>query len=158
MPGPQGYGPGGKWIHDRAHRIMDDGKTPKSIAYAVATQQAHATGKSPKDFKTSKGVHEAKQKYDAPKSEYQKTAGDVQLAAFFDELERIEKEAGWVKNKLVLPLALAGSLGGGAKVVQHMGTSAALKAPTAITMKAPTVAKGLGGLTQTARDVREFMP
>jgi len=80
MPGD--YGPGGKWIHDRAHRIMEEGKTQeqygdkrgKSIAYALATQQAHKTGKSPKDFRTAKGVRVAKRKYDAPKGEYQKTA------------------------------------------------------------------------------------
>jgi len=35
-------------------------------------------------------VHEAKMKYDEPKSEYQKTA---MWAGFFDELEGIEKEA-----------------------------------------------------------------
>lgn len=70
------YGPGGKWIHDRAHGILKDNpETPKAVAYAVATQQAHKVGKSPKDFRTPEGVHEAKMKYDAPKSEYQKTAG-----------------------------------------------------------------------------------
>jgi hypothetical protein len=69
------YGPGGKWIHDRAHGILEDNpETPKAIAYAVATQQAHKVSKSPKDFRTPEGVHEAKMKYDEPKSEYQKTA------------------------------------------------------------------------------------
>ena len=84
MPGPEGYGPGGKWIHDRAHRIMKDGDTPKDTAYALATQQAHKVGKSPKDFRTSEGVHEAKEKYDEPKAEYQKTA-------MLDELSKIAK-------------------------------------------------------------------
>lgn len=82
MPGPEGYGEGGKWVHDRAHRIMEKGDVQekygpekgKQVAYAIATQQAHAVGKSPKDFRTPQGVHEAKQKYDEPKSEYQKTA------------------------------------------------------------------------------------
>lgn len=78
MPGD--YGPAGKWIHDRAHGIMEDGDTPKHVAYAIATQQAHKVGKSPKDFRTPHGVHEAKQKYDEPKSEYQKTAGGGELA------------------------------------------------------------------------------
>jgi len=91
MPGQGSYGPAGKWVHDRAHGIMEDGKTPKDVAYAVATQQAHKVGKSPKDFRTPSGVHEAKMKYDSPKSEYQKTA---MLTAFFDELEKISQNPG----------------------------------------------------------------
>lgn len=94
MPGD--YGPGGKWIHDRAHRIMREGDTKdeygskkgKSIAYAIATQQAHSLGKSPKDFRTPSGVHEAKMKYDEPKKEYQKTA---MLTGFFDEIDKIAR-------------------------------------------------------------------
>jgi len=85
MPG--NFGPGGKWIHDRAHRIMSESPdTKKETAYAVATQQAHKVGKSPKGFKTSAGVQEAKQKYGLPKKEYQKTA---MLAGFFDELSKL---------------------------------------------------------------------
>ena len=68
MPGRGSYGPGGKWIHNRAHRIMADGETPKGTAYAVATQQAHATGKSPKAFKTPGGVVTARKKYDDPRA------------------------------------------------------------------------------------------
>jgi hypothetical protein len=85
MPGRKSYGPGGKWIHDRAHGLMDErkkgslterygDKKGKSIAYAIATQQAHKVGKSPKGFRTTEGVREAKQKFDKPKKEYQKTA------------------------------------------------------------------------------------
>lgn len=76
MPGRGSYGPAGKWIHDRAHRIMEESPgTPKSMAYAVATQQGHKVGKSPKGFRTSQGVREAKSKFRLPKKEYQKTAG-----------------------------------------------------------------------------------
>ena len=32
MPGPGSYGPGGKWVHDRAKRIMADGDVPKHLA------------------------------------------------------------------------------------------------------------------------------
>ncbi|MCA8939757.1 MAG: hypothetical protein KDB07_08120 [Planctomycetes bacterium] len=81
MPGRGSYGQGGKWIHDRAHHILDKnedlqskGQEGKSIAYALATQQAHRVGKSPKGFRTSEGVQEAHQKYPKPKSEYKKTA------------------------------------------------------------------------------------
>lgn len=87
MPGRGSYGPAGKWIHDRAHRIMESSPdTPKSVAYATATQQAHKVGKSPKGFRTKEGVREAKQKFSLPKKEYQKTAGRLVLAA----------EVGWV--------------------------------------------------------------
>jgi mannose-6-phosphate isomerase-like protein (cupin superfamily) len=75
MPGRGSYGPGGKWIHDRAHRIME--KNPdadKGMAYAIATQQGHKVGKSPKGFRTKEGVREAKHKFSGPKKEYQKTA------------------------------------------------------------------------------------
>lgn len=87
MPGRGSYGPGGKWIHDRAHRIMEESPgTPKSVAYATATQQGHKVGKSPKGFRTPEGVAMAKAKFDRPKKEYQKTA---MLAGFFDELAKI---------------------------------------------------------------------
>ena len=75
------YGPGGRWIHDRAHRIMEEGDTPKNVAYAIATQQAHSVGKSPKRFRTSGGVARARAKYDQPKM-YRKTAA---VKSFMDE-------------------------------------------------------------------------
>jgi len=85
MPGRGSYGPGGKWIHDRAHHILGknpdmsgDSQKDKSIAYALATQQAHRVGKSPKGFRTSAGVREAKSKYDEPKSSYTQTANPKQ--------------------------------------------------------------------------------
>jgi len=88
MPGRGSYGPAGKWIHDRAHRIMEDSpETPKNVAYAIATQQGHKVGKSPKGFRTAEGVREAKKKYELPKKEYQKTAA-VRLNALFDEIEK----------------------------------------------------------------------
>ena len=91
MPGRGSYGPGGKWIHDRAHHIMS--KNPsmeKGIAYAVATQQAHKVGKSPKNFRTAGGVLEAKIKHPFPKKYYKKTASaNVALR----RLRRLAKEA-----------------------------------------------------------------
>jgi hypothetical protein len=59
----------------------------KQVAFALATQQAHRLGKSPKKFKsketgkmetfgTPQGRREAKMKYDLPKKEYQKTASE----------------------------------------------------------------------------------
>jgi len=73
------YGPGGKWIHDRAHGMMESmkeqygDKKGQAVAYATATQQAHAVKKSPKKFKTPEGVRVAKAKYQHPK-EMRKTA------------------------------------------------------------------------------------
>jgi hypothetical protein len=85
MPGRGSYGPGGKWIHDRAHRIMEEGKVNekygpdrgKQVAYAIATQQAHKLGKTPKvkgGYGTPTGRREAKTKFDQPRKAYQKTA------------------------------------------------------------------------------------
>jgi hypothetical protein len=83
MPGRGSYGPGGRWIHDRAHRIMEESEgTPKNVAYAIATQQAHKVGRSPKGFRTSEGVAGAKAKYQGPRSMYQKTA-EVEKEPFY---------------------------------------------------------------------------
>ncbi|MDD1711146.1 MAG: hypothetical protein LUQ37_09595 [Methanoregulaceae archaeon] len=63
-----------EWLHNRAHHIM--AKNPdmnKSTAFAIATQQSHALGKSPKGFGTPEGRSEAKAKFDTPK-------GDVKAA------------------------------------------------------------------------------
>ena len=73
---------------------------PKSESFAIATQQAHAAGKTPKSFGTPMGKHIAKKKYDEPKSAYKKTAdpGNIAktsgvrlavLAGFSDELQKI---------------------------------------------------------------------
>lgn len=98
MPLPQ-------WIHNRAKHIQAKNPgMPKSESFAIATQQAHATGKSPKEYGTSKGRVEAKQKYDLPKSNYEqsadpktrsKTAGiDLGLfLGFSDELQKIATDA-----------------------------------------------------------------
>lgn len=153
MPGD--YGPGGKWIHDRAHRIMEESSSPmpKSEAYAIATQQAHAAGKSPKGFSTPSGVHRAKAKYDEPKSEYQKTA---MYNAFFDELSEIDKEAGAIKSALV-GLGMMGALGGGLKAAPKLMARTA-KPAVMQTMKA---SKNLaGGLSHQLKgfEMRGVMP
>ncbi len=91
-----------KWIHDRADHIRADNPgMKKSTSFAIATQQAYATGKAPKkDFGTPEGKREAHQKYDEPKSEYKQTADPshksktstihlVSLLGFADELQKI---------------------------------------------------------------------
>lgn len=82
------------WIHNRAMSLKKDmektyGKDEaEQVAFAVATQQAHRLGKSPKTFKskatgkkerfgTPEGRREAKSKFDKPLKEYRKTAEAV---------------------------------------------------------------------------------
>jgi hypothetical protein len=63
-----------QWIHDRAGHIQAKNPSmPESEAWAIATQQSHALGKSPKGYGTAEGHHEAKAKYDTP-SDDKKTA------------------------------------------------------------------------------------
>jgi len=66
---------------------------PESEAWALATQQAHSVGKSPKGYGTAEGRREAKAKYDTPRDDT-KTAdpgglSKEALAAFSDELVKI---------------------------------------------------------------------
>lgn len=56
-----------QWMHDRAKHIMAKNPSmPESEAFAIATQQSHALGKSPKGYGTPQGRHEAKEKYNTP--------------------------------------------------------------------------------------------
>ena len=52
---------------------------PESESWAIATQQSHATGHTPKGYGTAEGKREAKKKYDTPGDDEQqaspKTAG-----------------------------------------------------------------------------------
>jgi len=77
-----------KWVHDRARHIQAKNPSmPESEAFACATQQAHAVKKSPKDYGTPQGRHEAKQKYDTPKDDA-KTAdpGGLSKTASFSDI------------------------------------------------------------------------
>jgi hypothetical protein len=62
-----------KWIHDRAkHILAKNPGMPESEAFAIATQQSHATGHSPKGYGTAEGRREAKRKYDTPEDDEQR--------------------------------------------------------------------------------------
>jgi len=62
------------WIHERAEHILAKNPSlPKSQAFAIATQQSHAAGKTPKGYGTTAGKVIAKAKYDQPKKTYTKT-------------------------------------------------------------------------------------
>lgn len=74
---------------------------PEGESWAIATQQAHATGHSPKGYGTAEGKHKAKEKYDTPGDDEQqaapksKTAGvtvpfsSAFVAGFCDEMCKI---------------------------------------------------------------------
>lgn len=62
-----------EWIHNRAEHILAKNPSmPKSEAFAIATQQSHATGHTPKSYGTPTGKHKAKEKYDTPGNDEQK--------------------------------------------------------------------------------------
>lgn len=66
-----------EWIHNRAEHLLS--KNPnmnKSMAFAVATQQSHALGKSPKGYGTAEGRSKAKAKFDTPEDD-EKRAGVI---------------------------------------------------------------------------------
>jgi hypothetical protein len=141
MPGRGSYGSGGKWIHDRANSLMDGRKKGslierygekrgKSIAYAIATQQAHKVGKSPKKHRTAEGVRTAKRKFGKPMKEYQKTA---MLNGFFDEMEMIDKEAGLFSGMASKAKGLFSKLAPAKKAVKP----GAIKAPAGKPLTAP---------------------
>jgi hypothetical protein len=108
-----------KWIHDRQERIRKSNPSmPESEAWALATQQAHALGKSPKGYGTSEGRAVAKAKYKTPGDD-QKTAEAVMWEAFADELANI-KAAGLLgdigsglKKALTTPIPGTPEIGGG---------------------------------------------
>jgi hypothetical protein len=55
------------FIHNRAEHILAKNPSmPKSEAFAIATQQSHALGKSPKGYGTADGKATAKAKYQTP--------------------------------------------------------------------------------------------
>jgi hypothetical protein len=120
-----------QWIHDRARHIQAKNPSmPEGEAFAIATQQAHSVGKSPKGYGTPQGRHEAKKKFDTPKDDT-KTAdpGDIgektaellgqgtshlapYLNSFTDELVKIANLSGATGHKGTLNPTRAGALQG----------------------------------------------
>jgi hypothetical protein len=93
------------WIHNRAEHIL--AKNPsmdKSQAFAIATQQSHRLGKSPKGYGTSAGKKRAKAKFDKPKKEYVKTPNPGKLespkmASLEEKLAKVLTMKGRVRIK-----------------------------------------------------------
>lgn len=62
-----------EWMHNRAEHIL--AKNPsmsKSQAFAIATNQSHALGKTPKGYGTAEGKAHAREVYDTPKGDEHK--------------------------------------------------------------------------------------
>jgi hypothetical protein len=71
------------WIHDRADHIRAKNPSmPESEAWAIATQQSHALGKSPKSYGTVKGRAKAKAKYKTPEDDVKKANPEKSKTAF----------------------------------------------------------------------------
>lgn len=113
-----------KWIHDRAKHLRK--KNPgmsESQSFAIATQQSHATGKTPKGYGTPEGRMEANQKYDKPVGAYEqkadprskaKTAGRLALLSGFTTEHEVHTKENAMHSKL------AGRLPLQAMVAQHI--------------------------------------
>ncbi len=138
-----------KWIHDRAeHLLAKNPSMSESTAWAVATQQSHALGKSPKGYGTTKGKREAKAKYETPKDDTKKAnpggLDSPKLASFFSELTAIEKSAVSLAD-LKSGLSRAGAaVSQGVSRVTGIGSSAAKSVGPAV--KHPLVGKSFTGM------------
>ena len=68
------------WIHNRAeHLLAKNPSMDKSKAFAIATQQSHKMGKSPKGYGTKAGKKDARVKYNKPRKEYVRGANPGKL-------------------------------------------------------------------------------
>jgi hypothetical protein len=102
-------------------------------------------------------VHQAVQR---PRSGTIKTSSIemLKLAAFFDELENIEKDAGWAR-KAMLAAALAGAIGGGTKMMGRAGAAKAGKAAiTQAAKKAPSKMERVGKAFKRGYGARKGVP
>jgi hypothetical protein len=108
------------WIHDRAKHIRR--KNPgmsESQSFAIATQQAHATGNTPKDYGTAEGKRKARRKYDEPPSQYKQTA-DPKTKKAHDLSTSPAVEAGRNTRRLEMHTKLAGRLPLHEMIAQHL--------------------------------------
>jgi hypothetical protein len=123
-----------QWIHERAeHLLAKNPSMPKGEAFAVATQQSHALGKSPKGYGTLTGRQTAKAKFDTPKDD-KKTANP-------GNLETPKLKAAGLMQALTTPIPgtpklLAGSHVGEAFSKALHGLGSAAPAATAATTAA----------------------
>jgi hypothetical protein len=104
-----------KWIHNRADHIRKKNPgMPESESFAIATQQAYASKKAPKDYGTDKGRTDANKKYDKSPSSYEqnsdpkeKTSMKEKLAGHLPLAEMISQQITAARHKM--KVASAGS-------------------------------------------------
>jgi hypothetical protein len=109
-------------IHARAeHLLAKNPDMKKSTAFAVATQQMEALGKTPKGYGTAEGKRTAKAKYNTPGDDVKTpNPGNLEtpklkaatIAAFVDELEKISMSPN---------IEAAGAVGGILRKAQKAG-------------------------------------
>jgi hypothetical protein len=81
------------WIHDRAaHLRAKNPAMPEGESWAIATQQSHALGKSPKSYGTAKGRAVAKAKFKTPEDDV-KAAKGLSKRAMYSFVEEVTKVA-----------------------------------------------------------------
>lgn len=98
-----------EWIHNRAeHLLAKNPSMTKSQAFAIATQQSHKLGKSPKGYGTKQGKREARAKYDKPRKEYVKSPNPGGLespkmasAAQQRKARQMQREKGGVVTRML---------------------------------------------------------
>lgn len=80
-----------KFIHDRAEHLQrKNPEMKKETAWAIATQQSHALGKTPKNYGTEEGKQKAKEKYKTPEDD--KKEADPKTAEFKILLKMVTKQ------------------------------------------------------------------
>lgn len=110
-----------KWLHDRARHILaKNNNMPESEAFAIATQQSHALGKSLKSYGTVRGREEAKEKYKTPEDD-QKTAASVRTRHFGDLVKRGEFKLQGSMEHQGIPIAIENRKGSVRKGVDKDG-------------------------------------
>lgn len=93
------------WIHERAeHLLAKNPSMKKETAFAIATQQSHKLGKTPKGYGTAAGKREAKQKFNKSNKEYVKSPnpGGLETPKLSDK-----PKTKWTGSKLVPKTASA---------------------------------------------------
>jgi len=139
-----------EWIHNRAeHLLAKNPSMNKSTAFAIATQQGHKMGKSPKGYGTKKGKKVARAKYDKPRKEYVRGANPGKLNS--PKLAEVGLEEG-----LIAGGGAALGLGLGALGSKFRGARAAAK--KAKLLKTPNIRPGATPRLEWAGEVSKLDP
>jgi len=158
-----------EWVHNRAEHILAKNPSmPKGMAFAIATQQAHATGHTPKSFGTAEGKATAKAKFDTPKNDEQRAnPGGLDSPKLASALVLIVKQAGLMDVARQAPTAMK-ALPGAAKNLmtgatphlEHLneiGGLGVLAVPSIDKMQALARARIAGDRSEHAVEKRQLM-